>query len=84
MLGRRPSVAAMALLLVSLAALPPAHADDVADFYKGKTVRVVIGTGVGGTYGVYGQLVARHSDASFRDIPRSSCSRCRERAALPR
>ena len=37
-----------------------AHADDVADFYKGKTVRVIIGTGVGGTYGVYGQLVARH------------------------
>ena len=44
--------------------LPPrsraARADAVADFYKGKTVRVVIGTGIGGTYGTYGQLVARH------------------------
>ena len=37
-----------------------AQADDVADFYKAKTIRVIIGTGVGGTYGVYGQLVARH------------------------
>lgn len=40
--------------------VPSARAADVADFYKGKTVRVVIGTNVGGTYGVYGQLVARH------------------------
>src|SRR5688572_23402707 len=38
----------------------PAGADEVADFYKGKTVRVIIGTGIGGTYGVYGQLVSRH------------------------
>src|SRR5688572_6833571 len=60
MLGRRPPAAAMALLLASFAAMPSARADDVADFYKGKTVRVIIGTGVGGTYGVYGQLVARH------------------------
>jgi tripartite-type tricarboxylate transporter receptor subunit TctC len=44
----------------SLALAPSARADDIADFYKGKTVRVIIGTGVGGTYGVYGQLVARH------------------------
>jgi tripartite-type tricarboxylate transporter receptor subunit TctC len=50
------------LLAVALASAAPcgAHADAVADFYKGKTVRVVIGTGIGGTYGVYGQLVARH------------------------
>ena len=48
-------------LLLAVALAPAAaQADDVADFYKGKTVRVVIGTGIGGTYGVYGQLVARH------------------------
>ena len=47
--------------VLALALAPgPAQADAVADFYKGKTVRVIIGTGVGGTYGVYGQLVARH------------------------
>jgi tripartite-type tricarboxylate transporter receptor subunit TctC len=52
------------IMLVLAAALAPlsAQADAVADFYRGKTVRVIIGTGIGigGTYGVYGQLVARH------------------------
>src|SRR5688572_5878651 len=57
----RTSLAGL-FLAVALASAAPSHAnaDDVADFYKGKTVRVIIGTGVGGTYGVYGQLVARH------------------------
>jgi len=39
---------------------PNARAESVAEFYKDKTVRIVIGTGVGGSYGVYAQLVARH------------------------
>lgn len=53
---------ARSVALVLALSLGPAlvHADEVAGFYKGKTVRVVIGTNVGGTYGVYGQLVARH------------------------
>lgn len=31
-----------------------------ADFYTGKDVRILIGAGVGGTYGLYSQLAARH------------------------
>lgn len=50
----------IALVLVAALAPCPAQAETAAEFYKGRTVRVVIGTGVGGTYGVYGQLVARH------------------------
>lgn len=38
----------------------PAHADPVADFYKGKVVSLVIGYGSGGGYDVYGRLVATH------------------------
>jgi tripartite-type tricarboxylate transporter receptor subunit TctC len=58
---RRTSMAGLFLAVaLAAAAQSHAHAESVADFYKGKTVRVVIGTGVGGTYGVYGQLVARH------------------------
>jgi tripartite-type tricarboxylate transporter receptor subunit TctC len=38
----------------------PARAETVAEFYKGKTVRVVIGSGVGGSYAVYAQLMSRH------------------------
>ena len=37
----------------------PASADDVADFYRGKTVRIVIGYGAGGGYDVYTKLLAR-------------------------
>ena len=39
---------------------PPVRAETVAEFYKDKTVRIVIGTSMGGSYGVYAQLVARH------------------------
>lgn len=36
-----------------------AHAQSVANFYKGKDVRILIGAGVGGTYGLYAQLATR-------------------------
>jgi tripartite-type tricarboxylate transporter receptor subunit TctC len=37
-----------------------AHADDVADFYKGKQVNLVVGYGPGGGYDIYARLLARH------------------------
>ena len=49
-------LAALALVLGSLAA----PADPVADFYRGKTVNVLIGVGVGGEYDIQARLVARH------------------------
>ncbi|HLH97539.1 MAG TPA: hypothetical protein VKW08_20720 [Xanthobacteraceae bacterium] len=49
--------AAAALLSLTCAA---AHADSVADFYKGKVVTLVVGYGSGGGYDVYGRLVATH------------------------
>jgi tripartite-type tricarboxylate transporter receptor subunit TctC len=52
-------LAVLAALAGSLAG-GPARADTVAEFFKGKTIRVVIGTGIGGSYGVYGTLVSRH------------------------
>ena len=52
------------LTLVSLLALGvPAtrsYADPVADFYRGKTVNVLIGVGVGGEYDLQARMVARH------------------------
>jgi tripartite-type tricarboxylate transporter receptor subunit TctC len=42
-----------------LAAGAPAGAQSVADFYSGKTVRLVIGYGAGGGYDVYGKMLAR-------------------------
>jgi tripartite-type tricarboxylate transporter receptor subunit TctC len=38
----------------------PAAADEVADFYKGRTVQVVVGYGPGGGNDVYARLLARH------------------------
>ena len=35
-------------------------ADPIEDFYKAKTVRIVVGYGVGGGYDAYARLIARH------------------------
>lgn len=53
----------MVCCVLSLAAgAPPAQAqsDAVAEFYRGKTVNVLIGVGVGGEYDIQARLVARH------------------------
>ena len=44
---------------LSLAALP-AQADEVADFYKGKTITFTAASGVGGGYGVYAMLIREY------------------------
>jgi tripartite-type tricarboxylate transporter receptor subunit TctC len=50
-----------AALVLGLAALAtPAGADEVADFYKGKTVQLVVGYGPGGGYDVYARVLSRH------------------------
>jgi len=45
-------------LAVSVSA--PAHADDVAKFYAGKSIRLVIGYAPGGGYDLYARTLARH------------------------
>jgi tripartite-type tricarboxylate transporter receptor subunit TctC len=48
------------LALVAVAALAmPASAQDIASFYKGKTVNVIIPSNAGGGYNTYSRLVAR-------------------------
>src|ERR1043166_4432202 len=49
----------VAILFGALLALP-AHAQSVEDFYKGKTINLIIGYSVGGGYDLYGRLLARH------------------------
>lgn len=54
-------VTAAVTLLGALCASAGAIAQQsVADFYKGKTVSIVMGTGPGGSYDLYGRLVANH------------------------
>jgi tripartite-type tricarboxylate transporter receptor subunit TctC len=55
---RQRIVQAAAALAALLAAASAASGDPVADFYRGKTVRVIIGYGPGGGYDIYGRLAA--------------------------
>ncbi len=41
-----------------LGAAAPLHADPVEDFYRGKTLRMLIGYGPAGGYDIYGRIVA--------------------------
>jgi tripartite-type tricarboxylate transporter receptor subunit TctC len=47
----------------------PARADPVEDFYRGKTINMIIGYGVGGGYDLYGRLVARHIGKHIPGMP---------------
>jgi tripartite-type tricarboxylate transporter receptor subunit TctC len=51
-------IRALTTAALLIAAAPAASAEPVADFYKGKTLRMLIGYGPGGGYDLYGRLVA--------------------------
>jgi tripartite-type tricarboxylate transporter receptor subunit TctC len=52
-------VLVLAVVAVGLATAP-AMAQAPADFYKGKTVSILMGTGPGGSYDLYGRTIAEH------------------------
>src|SRR5260370_24093319 len=59
--GERAMWRRSAAILAFLAfVMPSAGAETVADFYRGKTIRVVVGCGSGGGYDVYARLLSRH------------------------
>src|SRR5262249_56917030 len=72
--GDRPTeVTVMRLLIAAIVALPalattPAAAQSVADFYRGKTVTIVVSTSTGGGYDAMARAGARHIG---RHIPRN-------------
>jgi tripartite-type tricarboxylate transporter receptor subunit TctC len=53
-------IRASAVALLALFVAPISHAQTVADFYRGKSVDLYIGTSVGGGYDAYGRMLARH------------------------
>src|ERR1700682_4752133 len=53
-------VAAAALLTVAGLTAPGARAEVVSDFYRGKTLNVLIGVGAGGEYDLQARLIAKH------------------------
>ena len=61
-----------------VAATPLAQAQD---FYKGKTLTIVVGFSPGGGYDVNARAVSRHISDTSRAIPASSSRTCRAPAA---
>lgn len=55
----RTATIALALALATVSA-PAATADEIAEFYKGKTITIVIPVTPGGTFHLYGQVVEQH------------------------
>jgi tripartite-type tricarboxylate transporter receptor subunit TctC len=59
--GRRRCVGLAAAIAFALVVSPhPAAAAGVEDFYKGRTVSIIIGYSVGGGYDTYGRMLARY------------------------
>src|SRR5262245_32203343 len=58
--------AAAALFAVVLLHAAPVKGEALADFYTGKTVRIIVGYAPGGGYDIYARTLARHMQ---RHIP---------------
>jgi tripartite-type tricarboxylate transporter receptor subunit TctC len=56
------TITAARLAAAALLSLVPlsASADPVADFYKGKTITLLVGSSAGGSYALYGRALAEH------------------------
>jgi tripartite-type tricarboxylate transporter receptor subunit TctC len=81
----RAATTVAALALAAASGGLPASADEVADFYRGRQIQVVIGHEVGGGYDVYGRLLGRfltkHLPGNPRVIPQNMVGAGSRRAA---
>jgi tripartite-type tricarboxylate transporter receptor subunit TctC len=57
---RLTTAAAFAAVLAGAAGTSPAHAQSVAEFYRGKTITMLCGIGVGGEFDLLTRLVGRY------------------------
>jgi tripartite-type tricarboxylate transporter receptor subunit TctC len=57
--SRRSIAIAIAILALHAAGAANAQTDPVAEFYKGKTVNILVGYGAGGGYDLYARIVAQ-------------------------
>jgi len=55
-----PIMGAIAVVALLLCHVPHAMGQSAAEFYKGKTVRIVVGFGVGGGFDLYARMLAPH------------------------
>jgi tripartite-type tricarboxylate transporter receptor subunit TctC len=63
-------VTKLLLTVFALLVCAPAHAqEDAAEFFKGKTLRIVVGAGVGSGYDITARILARHMAAHIPGNP---------------
>ena len=55
--------------LIALGTVPARAQDAVADFYKGKTISILVGAGEGGSFVPYAQLLAEHMKRHIPGAP---------------
>src|SRR5438067_1494185 len=60
----------VATIVALQGATQAARAQDVATFYQGKEIRLIIGADVGGPYDAYGRLLGRHLARHIPGNPR--------------
>jgi tripartite-type tricarboxylate transporter receptor subunit TctC len=64
------TLAVLACLLAAAAGLSPAaKAQDPAQFYTGRTIAILMGTSPGGSYDIYGRLIATHLSRQITGTP---------------
>jgi tripartite-type tricarboxylate transporter receptor subunit TctC len=68
-MARTGCSALLALGALATAGAASAAADEVADFYRGKTVQVIVPSTMGGSVGLYGKLAADHIGAHIPGHP---------------
>ena len=68
LVGLLDCFASLAMTVLAFVA-PPAHAQDVASFYRGKQIRFIVGSAPGGTYDLVARAVARHMAAHIPGDP---------------
>jgi tripartite-type tricarboxylate transporter receptor subunit TctC len=57
------------LCLLSALGILPAHAEDVASFYRGKQIRFIVGSAPGGAYDLLARVVAKYMAAHIPGQP---------------
>ena len=73
LLAQRTVVGGMlAAMLAAVTTAPPASAQSVEEFYKGKTLQINIGFGVGASYDTYARVLAEHIGRHVPGNPRPS------------
>jgi tripartite-type tricarboxylate transporter receptor subunit TctC len=58
-----------AFAVVALVLAAPAHADPVADFYRGRTLTITVGVGAGGGYDLHARLLAKYLGRHIPGMP---------------